>query len=306
MDGNIERPEKDYFDLGTKVHMYLLEPKEFDKCYTYLEYDTPRNDKQKQFCIDYVNLTNELNNLDTIIKAYENNYATKGKSKEKIEEESVDLYTSLKKYIVYLRTQDKFKDILNYSTLKFLEEANKQITNHKLANDLLGRNLDLFGDIEDYNEFQIKWKHPLLTIINCVSTLDRLVIDHDNKVIKIIDLKTTHKLNEFVSSFEKFKYYRQLAFYWMAVEYYFKEKYLDKKFEEYRKESYIIAIQTNNSANTVSMLTECEVFEPKQEWLDKGKSELNDLVLPRLAWHYNNDLWDHSREYYEGMGSVNL
>ncbi len=306
IDGKIDRPDKDYFDLGTKLHCYLLEPEEFKKLYIYLEYDTPRGDKQKQFCTDYINLKNKSrkSDEDAAIRAYEKNYAVKTKSKDKVKEEALELYKGLKKYLTYLEAAKEYKDILNYTTVQFLQDAKRQVTNHKLANELLGNSL-IATSYEEYNEFTIIWKHPIMKDIECSATLDRLTIDHTNKVIRIIDLKTTAKLYNFVDSFSNFKYYRQVSYYWMAVEYYFKHNLKDKNFDEYKKETYIVALQTNNNTNTSNLLTECRVFNVSQEWLDKGKEEI-ESIFTKLYWHYDNNLWDHSKEYYDGDGSINL
>jgi hypothetical protein len=288
--------------------MYLLEPEEFNKCYTFLEYDTPRGDKQKQFCEEYLKLKHKAKKTDedAAIRAYTKTYVIKSKSEDKIKNEALDLYRSLKRYLIYLEAQEQYKEVLNRTTLTFLKEALYQVQNHKLAKDLLFTlKSDETNDIDDFNEFQITWKHPMLESVNCVSTLDRLIIDHNMQVIILVDLKTTSKLSEFASSFESFKYYRQLAFYWMAIEYFFKEKYPEKNINDYIRKSYIIAIQTTTNTYTSGLLTECEVFDIKDEWLDAGADEI-DLYLEKINWHFENDLWDHSREYYEGNGSIIL
>lgn len=308
IEGNIERLEKDYFELGTKLHMFLLQPEEFNNNYVYLEYDTPRGDKQKNFCNDYISLKEKAKKKDedAAIRAFQKNYVTKGKSEDKVKEEALELYTSLKKYLIYLEKAKEFKDILNYTTVKYLEEAKRQVTNHKLANELVYTKIDnVVDDIEEHNEFELIWQHPIMKDVKSSSTLDRLVIDHNKKIIKLIDLKTTARLSSFVESFEKYKYYRQLAYYWMAIEYYFKEELKDKNINDYKRETYIVALQTNNNTNTSNMLTECKVFNVDDEWLNRGKIEIEDL-LTTLVWHYDNNLWDHTKEYYEGNGSTKL
>jgi len=314
MDGNIEREDTDYFDLGTKLHYYLLQQEEFNKLYTYLEYTTPRGDKQKQFCDEYIKLKvkGKKKDEEATIRAYEKTYVVKGKSKEKIKEESIDLYKNLSKYLTYLEASTTYKDVLNRSTMKFLEEAYSSVQQHKIGNNLLLQNTPDFIDNSDLfikNEFNIIWKFPKLKVkkdyITCSSTLDRLIIDHKNKTITIIDLKTTSKLNKFrENSFEDYKYYRQLAFYWMSIYWFFKEKLKDKNIDEYKKLTYIVAIQTNTKYST-SLLTECEVFTIKDKWLERGFEEIETL-MSKLSWHLENDLWEHSRDYYEGDGAITI
>jgi hypothetical protein len=143
------------------------------------------------------------------------------------------------------------------------------------------------------NEFEIQWVHP--TGVECKSLIDRIIIDHENKKIRLVDLKTTSHLAEFKEKFDEYKYYRQLAFYWMAIYWYFKNTLVDKNIDEYQKETYIVAIGTNRSIPPV----EVKVFEITEPTLNKGLNEIEPLMC-ELEWHFKEDKWDYNRQYYEG------
>lgn len=315
-DGLIESEDKDYFDIGTKTHMFLLERAEFDKNYVNLKYTTPRGDKQKQFCEEYLKLKTKGKKADedAAIRAYEKTYATDKKSTDKIKDEALKLQRELSSYLRYLEASGVYKEVLNDSTMNYLNAAEKAVKSHKLAKELLFTNIPEVVEVEGLvirNEYNILWKHPAVLVngepILCSSTIDRLVIDHNNKVIKLVDLKTTFKLSKFhEESFEKYKYYRQLAFYWMAIFWLFKNEFPDKDIMEYKKETYIVALQTASSySSNTEYPIECKVFRIGDSQLDKGEKEFTEL-LKQVAWHFENDSWDFPREYYESDGAINI
>lgn len=314
IDNILEEDKKSYFELGKKLHMFILEPEKFDELYVYLESDIPKSTNQKLFCEKFVELEKQGLNLDDcLLQAYKEAYIVKTKSDKKNIETARKILGDYSYYIKYLRRADIVKDTINRSTMKFLQEAKSCIMNHKVASELLLSSLYSTQSIDTdtcliANELEILWEHPTIKLNNeplvCRSALDRLVIDHTNKTIKLIDIKTTVLLHKFEERFEEFKYYRQLAFYWFAVYYLFIHKYPDKNFEEYTKETFVVGIQTVSNP-TLEQVVECEVFSIGQEWLTRGMVEL-ETILPEIIWHMENDKWEHRREYYEGSGYIKL
>lgn len=313
IDRKIEEPELNYLELGTKLHYYLLEPQKFNELYIYLSQTTPTNAKQKEFCIEFSkHISDKEPERETAKKIYKTLYATDKKSDAKIETEAMVLVNKYREYINYLKDVDSYKDVINFTTNKFLTEARQAVTEHKKARELmLTTGYSTSQDIvtQDYievNEARIYWEHPEIKIngepIVCKSKIDRLVIDHMNKVIKIIDLKTSYNIKMFPSKFEEYKYNEQLTFYWMAVGYMFSKLYPDKKLSEYTKETYIVAISTNPSDSMYLVPVECKVFKIEDKWLETGLENINS-TLQEMVWYLENDLWDHSREYYEGDGT---
>jgi hypothetical protein len=45
------------------------------------------------------------------------------------------------------------------------------------------------------------------------------------------------------------------------------------------------------------------VYEPLEEDIERGSEEVDEL-LERMAWHFDNDKWDHTREYYTNDGII--
>jgi len=306
IDGEIEEEEKPWLELGTKLHMYLLEPEKFKDNYTYLEFNTPSSVKQKEFCEELVKLKNKETIIDekyTVLapKVYKKIYTTKGKSEEKIKEETLKLLDSLKDYIEYLVKREKFKDILNYSTLDFLRKAKLEVGKHTKASELI-LNLNEKSNYE--SELRILWEHPTLNINNekivLKSFIDRFIIDHDNKEIILVDLKTTSNISNFEESFLKYKYARQMCMYWLALGYYMSNnKELSRILQEYNNKTYIVVIQT--TSNNIQIPIECRVYPVSEVTLNDGYTDLTK-TLNNLVWHFENNKWDHTKQYYENNG----
>jgi hypothetical protein len=293
LDKEIEQETKRYFEIGKKIHMKILEPNEFSKNYIYLDYDTPKSENQRKFCEDYIAYSSRKAD-DKLIYAYKNNYTTEKLTEDKILEKATELKKQLSRYITYLKKRSEVKDVLTYTDNKLIEDLAECTKTHIAASKLLYlTDEDRMMNIEEYNENIIffEWFG-----IPCKSMLDRLVIDHTNKIIKLVDIKTTSNLGDFSHSFEEFSYYRQMVFYWAALHQFCKDK--DINIDKYTKKTYIVGLQKGD-------LPECRVLEISENWLSKGLNEIEE-VLPKIKWHYDNNLWEHRREYYENNGIETL
>ena len=146
----------------------------------------------------------------------------------------------------------------------------------------------------------MNWEHETLSngIIKCKSLLDSLTIDYTNKIITIMDLKTTAKLWHFEDSMVGYDYLRQLMYYKMAVEWYMlNEKNIDTK-DGWTFKFYIIGIDTVEDYSI-------RVFEV--HFANVNEREYTIIhALDEIAWHQAIGYWDHTREYYEGDGSETL
>jgi len=291
----LEQSQEDstsYFELGSQIHMNILEPKLFSQSFAYVDYETPANKQQEGFCVSYLTYNSSQIDMDEDLKltqAYKDNYSATGKSPEKIIEIAKDMYIKLKSYIEFLEKSKKYKVVLNKTTWDLIKDTKQAVKQHSKASELL-----FVDKTISKNEFQIEWEYPKKfndTSLKCRSTLDRFVLDEENKKILLIYVKNTSNLAEFIESFDKYSYYRQLAFYWMAIHEEFKDKY---NLNEYKVESYIVAIQTRG-------LVECKVFSISETDLDKGWKEISKL-MEKLSWHIKEDKWDYSKEYYENNG----
>lgn len=286
LDEEIKQINLKWFELGRQVHMAILEPELFEQSYITMSYKTPTSANQKLFCENYM-----INDYDKV-EAYKFAYTTKGKSDKKIEEDAEKVYNILDDYITYLQKSKDYRDILSESKWNLIQDLKAAALSHKKASDLLldDKEAEMKSEVEYFNEKVIMWEYH--NGVPCKSMLDRFIIDHKNKVIKLVDVKTSFDVGGFDEHFNHFKYYRQLAFYWMAIHHEFKE------YKDYKKETYIVALQTKE-------LPECRVFTISEKQLDKGLNEI-ETTMADLAWHFKEDSWKYTKEYYESDGAEEI
>jgi len=278
-------------EKGTMIHEYLLQSEEFWKDYVVLDYEVPKVKQQKDFCEAYV-ASLELTEDDKRLKAYRSAY-NNTKSDAIALKEATELVNKYPNYIDYLSQIDN-KKVISFADLNMLKKIKENIDNHKKAKELLS---DISG-CENHNEFHINWEIKIKGwLAPCKSLLDRVIFDHINHKIILIDLKTTSDVYNFKHSVEEFGYYRQITYYLMAITWYMKDCDID--ISEYDLEAYIIAIQTNgnNEVRVFDMYNDEELLSSKDIILD---------ALSELSYHYQTNNWEHTRNYYEGNGVEKL
>lgn len=293
LDGKEEGLKLPQLEKGTMIHEYILQPEDFWNDYMILEYEIPKVKQQKDFCDWYATLkaTNPLEDNDKILlDAYNNAYSNKLSNEAKLAI-AKDFELKYSEYIKS-RSLEQTKKVISFADLNMLKNIKKNIDEHKKANELLTND----SGCECHNEFHINWEDPKYKL-PCKSLLDRVKIDHVNKKITVIDLKTTADVYNFKHSVETYDYYRQIAFYLLAITWYMNDQEID--ISDYDCEAYIIAIQTNsnNEVRVFNMLNEIELMNSKDKIFD---------VLSELSYHYQSNNWDHTRNYYENDGTEEL
>lgn len=294
LDGENEFASTASMKKGTMVHNYILEKSNFFDNYKILEFEVPSSQQQKQFCADYIS-SKENKPILRAFEAFKKNYSTTGQSDKNIAAKGLEMALKLKKYIKFLRMQESGSNVLpiSWSDLTMLKQNESAIKLHKKANWLIYKSSD-DSNIEANSEFHINWEINIDGIkIPLKSLIDRIIINHEAKHITLCDLKTTASIKDFKHSFSLYDYGRQLAFYWMAIYWYFRNE-LNIDIEEYTHDTFIVAINAESS--------EVKVFEIPDDVLNEKIEELRQ-ILANIKWHIENGLWDYSKEYYNGDGS---
>lgn len=293
IDGELEQEDTSYLSFGKLVHLHTLENNVYKDTIVPYEYVVPRSAQQKQFMEDFLNNRNSKLKIDeALIKAYKQNYTTKEKD-ETILKKATGLRDSFKTYEKYLKLS-KTKHVIPQKDHTKIKTIDKNLKAHKKANELLFGDADFIdeGNTTSHNETAILWEYKG---VKCKSLLDRVIVDKKNKKITIVDLKTTSNLDEFKSSFDKYRYDRQLAFYSSAI---FHGKHLfigeDENIEDYTLECYIVAVDTINYRVKVSKIDESILLTATKEIAE---------LLQIADWHIKENKWDYSKEYYEGDGT---
>lgn len=295
LDGVAEGISGSFLEKGTMIHEYILQPEEFWKDYVVLDFDTPKIKQQKDFCDSYVKESqlDPLSDENTIIlKSYNNAYSNSKPYVKKLEEGKFILAT-YSKYIEYLKVQSD-KKIISFNDVNMLKKIKDNLQKHKKANELLFALPDTY---ESFNEFHINWE-PNIEGVKCKSLIDRVCFDHVNKKIILIDLKTTQNVYNFAHSVEEYDYFRQIAYYGLAIQWYMANE-LNLNTEDYDLEAYIIAIGKDKN-------NEIRVFDMNKKKVLSEKVDLIKQTLQKISYHIKTDNWDHSVEYYENDGVESL
>ncbi len=298
LSGQLEDETSPSMTKGTMIHEYLLQPEEFQKDYVVWDKSRPSSVNEEKFCQALADSL-EIEPNKSLLSAYKAAYSTSGKSDDKILSEATKKASTLKEYIEFLKSRDRREMITPYSVTQLMK-IKENISNHKAACKLL-----LPADNKNvFHEFHINWEYVCTSIdeskcftCSCKSLLDSLIFDHSKKKIILIDLKTTSHLHNFADAVNMYDYTRQLYFYTRAVIWYLiHEAHIDY-WTEYTFEWYIIAIDSFTSEIRVFS------FDKKQIWCNHNKVH---EALRDIMWHKDNDLWEHSRAYYEGNGIETL
>lgn len=302
----IDDAHASYLDLGNQIHMRVLEPDKYEECYTVLDFEKPTSKNQMGFAKEYADLLKlGIDEAEALLTAYKNNYSTKNTSDKSIQTNAEELLKELDKFVSYLLLQDKYKEILSSSKNILIESVHSALQANKKANELLFDSNSLFSveGKETYSELPIVWDFPIYfddePILKCKSMLDRLIIDHTNKEIIMVDLKTTFSLEVLKKDFDRRDYLRQLSFYWLSVQQFLSNRNQENIFEEYTKKTFVVIATTDPSVieTRVINFTYEEVIEKQFEIIK---------MIQEISWHVANDMWDHTKEYYLGDGVEKL
>lgn len=297
LSGQLEDETSQSMTKGTMIHEYLLQPEEFQKDYVVWDKSRPSSTNEEKFCQALADSL-EIEPNKSLLSAYKAAYSTSGKSDDKILSEATKKASTLKEYIEFLKSGDQREMITPYSVTQLMK-IKENISNHKAACKLL-----LPADNKNvFHEFHINWEYisskynDVEFTCPCKSLLDSVSFDYNNKKVILMDLKTTSHLHNFADAVNTYDYTRQLYFYTKALKWYITNE-LHENGETWIFEWYIIAIDNLTSDIRVFTFSYKQVYG---ENVEKVRNAIRDIV-----WHKCNDLWEHSRAYYEGNGIETL
>ena len=285
-------------ERGTMIHEYILQYEEFQKDYVVWDKPKPNSAQQEKFCQELAN-TVEIEPDRAILSAYKEAYSIAGKSEDKMLSEGLKIASTLKDYIDFLKANDG-RIMISPWDVKMLEKIKNNIQSHKLAKFLVNAAgiVDLTHDVRHnfsrHHEFHINWEWG---DVKCKSLLDSVGFDIDFRKCVIMDLKTTQKLWHFEDSIDQYDYLRQLMYYTMAARWYIDNELHDDS-SKWEFSYYIIGIDTTGTYDI-------RVFKIEEDMVHSRSTVIQNALID-IMWHQEHNLWDHSREYYEGDGSESL
>jgi len=150
--------------------------------------------------------------------------------------------------------------------------------------------------VEDYQVHGHKFK----------SMMDKVIIDHENKIIQVYDLKCTWSVEGFYKEYYLYRRaYIQAFLYWHAAHYRFKGLVDDGYTVAYP--SFIVCDSTNYFSPLIYTLDTEDMENARDGFNLKGYVYPGVLeTIDDLKWAIENDVWNISRKNYSNGGIVNI
>lgn len=223
----------------------------------------------------------------------------KGKTIDKVLD---DFHTNGKDYFDMLMSNIG-KTVVDIS----LVDKAKIVANKILTDDFTRELFQQNDHIEVFTHFPIEFEYEVNgEMVKCKAEIDRLEIDHVEKIIQPDDLKTTYDNESFDYMYVKNSYYLQNAFYHLAVKAWAKNNELgDYEISPMR---FIVGDTSANNrrplifyTSTIDLSRGLKGFMLRGNWY-RGVEEL----MTDISWAEKMDMWNCSREAYEKNGKLNL
>lgn len=307
LNGEIEEAPNPSFENGKIVHKYVEDPSIFNVSDFSKPSDMMSAWVERTFAALPPSVT-ETNFLDSevVIKSVALDVREDAYSKMKDETVLNKFWNEGLDYISYLFLEKGDTIIITPSQKEMLDEIIVSINNNPMAFKLLFEQPGFGETIEAYNEKAIYWKKEVSpgetydnVSINMKSLVDRFrlhFLSDKSILVDLVDFKTTSSaISNFKYSFEKYRYFRQLAVYKEAITEFIKQEFISTgKYPEDVNivfNYFIVAVETRD-------LYQCRVFKISDKYVWEGEDEYYDL-LREVAYHQASGQWIRTREEFK-------
>lgn len=172
------------------------------------------------------------------------------------------------------------KQLIDQETYKYCLRATDMIRNSPDLIKLMGLNVTEFDNINVFNEHLLEKKMEKYPF-GLKGILDNIVINHDEKVIYINDLKTTSKdLKDFPESIEYYSYWIQATIYVILVYFNFTELITQHL---YQVRFNFVVIDKNFMTYAFPLSSKTQ-----EEWLERFQ---NEVLIP-AKYHYTQKKYE--------------
>lgn len=307
----VEDGDKRHFRIGSAIDTLLTEPYRFDELFCIVNLNAPSGLMGKFIYYLPKGLfppEDEINDiyLEDFKEAYE-------KSGYKLPIKTVvsNLWSEPTYYnFYYMSKNTENKTLLSLDEFKEVEEAVKNIRSNSFINhyfSIISDNPHIQKEFQKVIFFEYECPTGIKDYftdeevhepVECKAMMDLVVWDHKEKTVRLIDLKSTgHSTYDFEEYFYSYGYFRQCAFYTLAMQHYLKSNNLDYTILPFQ---FIVTPKSNKGYPAL-------IYEVSEETLNKGFSgTVRDKKLPGVyelikdyLWHYKNKDWSARREIIE-------
>lgn len=329
-NNKIENEESKSLKLGSLIHTYNLEPDKF-KVFNLGKMPSESMCKFIETYYKEIVPIMELKKEGVIIpngedSAFDTAYNLSGYkiSKDQVRKKlNQDVSQNYLDYLINKSNDDEIA--ITSKEYKTILEANEAVLTDDTGKEFLSL---LNKGKESFSEEEIYWEKDGVKLKSKIDNyIELLAIGGKTLNIDIIhtDVKTTSSsiwdtkvpniniedieswmCKGFASSFIKYNYYRQLAFYEDALLSKYTNEYVKSLFGLKTLDGYNINISINHRILAIKTTgrVECAFITINDDWIKRGKREYNEL-LADLTWHLNNDVWEKPKSYIE-RGCIEL
>lgn len=217
---NVPFPEKkdDSLSMGSAIDVLLTRPGEFEDRFIIYRGNAPTGQMQA-FCYALCNTFKEGDNLEDL---YQNAYDVVGFKRDNLEKVK-QRFGAYKNYFEFL-VNSKSKSVLTFTQAARAHNIVEELKSGEFTRKLVNiKNKPGVIEVHDQLELMGKYTDPVAMgiqnrpegshILNLKGALDRVIIDHEKKIVVPIDFKSSFSSNQFEYSYVKWRYYRQGSFY---------------------------------------------------------------------------------------------
>lgn len=163
-------------------------------------------------------------------------------------------------------------------------------------------------DIEYFTKFPIEWTYEAESggSMICKSELDILRIDHHNKIIYPMDLKTTYDNENFESNYLRMRYDLQAAFYHLAVLKWSVEE--DMQDYDIMPMEFIVGDTSINKRRPIRYKLSRNDLDKAMYGYHIGGVKYNGIIplIEAINWAENSGNWNVSKEVFDNQGIMKL
>ena len=285
---NKSKPTGDFLSKGSAVDILLTEPDNFHDIFYIMTDSKPSTEGMLAYTMSMIE--NDNHEIALAASGYK-----KPVSMAKWEEIGKPYYDAIK--------ASAGKIVLSFDDYQQVQAVVNQLKTNQYTKTYFA---DSASDVK-YDEIQYQFIHYFdYKQTACKVKLDVVTIDHQNKKIKGLDLKTTGKsVFSFRSSYRNFKYYLQAGLFRLGL-----EDWRDKNYPEYEVEDFEVIVAEMACYNPPLIFkipkeqTNIAIFggETSSGYYIKGIEDL----LADLAYYNENDAWEYPAEVHKNNGVVEL
>ena len=307
----VDKEEKSFLTIGSIVDCLTLTPEEFDDRFLIVKEVKGPTGQMMDYTncllnksITHINGWEEIIPLDDeiMLSCYEQvgfKRDTFDKVKYRFEKEGREYYDFLIK-----KRQEGIgnKTVITNNDYELAVRISEGLKKSPITGILINRTSDdrttvinQLPVVFEYNDYQLK------------SLMDKVVIDHDKKIIHLYDLKTAYNPEEFENNYYRFNYYIQASLYWIALRKWAQKKgYIDRGYTVNHMK-FIVCDNTNYYSPLIYKTTEEHYVQAISGFYREGKYHKGlNQIINELKWHKRNNIWNISHDNFKEEGEVTI